>query len=89
MTDKDIRAFYEQVLSDSINWRELNGFEYLYCEDEVYLLRDVHSKTVHLVTATSPLKAVNKLGGGMVFNCKQYGKNCTVITNLETMNIDF
>ena len=86
MKDKSIPEIYSYIINDKSKWNSLNGYEYLYCESEIYLLRNRANKAIHIVQAKSPIDAVNKVKG-MVFNVTQNGANSTFIENVGNMYI--
>lgn len=53
-------------------WEPLKwGFEYVYCQERLYLIRDIESKAMYLEYGSSPMDAMEKvsemlenLGGG-------------------------
>lgn len=86
MKDKSIPEIYSYIINDKSKWNKLNGYEYLYCESEIYLLRNKANKTLHIMQAKSPIEAVNKVKGN-VFNVTQNGANSAVIENVGTIYI--
>lgn len=53
---------YNANINRGGEWRNKEGeYEYLYCEQEVYFLRNKKNETLHIVRAKSPKEAVSRL----------------------------
>ena len=64
MTNKDGRL-----------WRELEEYEYIYCEREIYILRDVKNRKCLIIQARSPKQALEKARKGIVSNWTMVSDN--------------
>ena len=79
--EEKIRKLYMDTFSDMTEWKRYGIYEYIYCESEIYFIRDCINKTIHIARAVSPEKAVEKISNKFVFNSN--GNNQTIIGSID------
>ena len=59
--ESKIRKLYKDIYSDTTKWKRYGAYDYIYSENEVFLIRDCLNKTINIVRARSVDMATHKV----------------------------